>query len=60
MDKKFCPPSPSLVIWAIIAAGAGVFLSKIVFHGDLALIAGSLATLTLATIKIRAALKKQR
>jgi len=60
MDEKHGPPSLSLVIWAIIAAGAGLFLSMIAFHGDLALIAGSLAALTVATIKIHAALKKRR
>jgi len=60
MDEKREPPSLSVVIWAIIAACAGFFLSTIMFHGDLALIAGSLATLTVATIKIHAALKKRR
>jgi hypothetical protein len=60
MDEERRPPSLSLVIWTIIAAGAGVFLSKIIFQGDLALIAGSLVTLTVATIKIHAALKKRR
>jgi multidrug transporter EmrE-like cation transporter len=53
------PLSPSDVIWGVTAAVGGVLLSVSLFRGDLALIAGSVIALIVATIKIRTILKKR-